>query len=105
MANLSKWTDETSYSRGERGTIEPTTWEWNGGGLRAIVHRYHGLGGWFGTCHELRVDRRTLDSVLLDDAQEEFLSYLWARACDFADALESVRPKVPGTSRRKRRVK
>lgn len=37
-----------SYSRYERGTVEPRTWEHMATPLRLVVTRRHSLNGWFG---------------------------------------------------------
>ena len=49
------WADVSSYSRGERGVVEPSSWELNTGPLRVVVTRRHGLDGWFAICYALNM--------------------------------------------------
>lgn len=50
---MSEWKDVSSYSRGQRGTIEPAAWELEVGNLRIVLHRKHGSDPtqWFGSVY------------------------------------------------------
>lgn len=98
---MTEWKDATSYSRGERGTKEPSVMEMDLDGLRVSVHRLHGVEGlWFGSCYVMGVERHQLDSKDFDTAAQEFLGYLEGRAQRWVSKLNSVRPKA-GTKRKK----
>lgn len=99
-----KWKDTTSYSRGERDTVEPRQWELDLGGLRVCVHRYHGLDGWFGTgwfgtCHAMGVERQQLDSTTPADAQQELLGYLKSRTERWVAKLNAALLEAIGLGR------
>lgn len=83
------WTDATSYSRGERGESEPRIWHLELDGLLVIVHRWHGLDGWFVTCHAMGVDKETLAAAALDSAKNEALIILRGRARRWLAKLDS----------------
>lgn len=85
-----KWEDKSSYSQGETNRV-PTVWEINVGGVRVIVHRYHGLEGWFGSCYEMNVQRFQLQAVELEEAKAEFIKYLKGRAAKMLTLLERVK--------------
>lgn len=69
-----EWVDETSYRRGERGKIEPRTWELRTGtDLRVQVHRILFADGWFASCPELHLTNRPLKSTEVEDAKPEAL--------------------------------
>lgn len=86
-----QWVDVTSYSRGERGSVEPSAWELRGQHLRMIVHRMHSLDGWFGTCHEVSIDCLPLQASDVVSAQAEALSAVRAKLQAFlVDAASLV---------------
>lgn len=64
---MSEWEDTTSYSRDERGKIEPRCWELSMTGLCICVHRHIGFPGeWLLSCRELdiyRCDWRSTSAV------------------------------------------
>ncbi len=61
------WIDATSYSRRERGSVEPRTWEFVSGGIRVTVSRITGREGWFATCYDVpRVKRVEVGNVLVE---------------------------------------
>ena len=87
------WKDASSYSRGERGKVEPTAWEIVSappGRLRICVHRVHRLEGWFVTCHELRIDRRELGDVTLDEAKTSALALVGQQLSTLFHDLRSI---------------
>jgi len=96
------WRDASSYSRGERGTVEPTAWEIvsaSPGRMRVCVHRVHRLEGWFVTCHELRIDRRELGDVTLDEAKMSALKLVAQTLDDLSDQFDSIRRAHAGEKR------
>lgn len=88
MTTANEWKDTTSYSRGERGTVEPRAWEIDLDGLRVTVHRYFDLEGWFGTCHAMGVDRQQLTCERIADAQAQFIDYLIRRSQRWTEKLQ-----------------
>lgn len=68
-----KWKDATSYSRDERGRVDPNAWELVVSDLRIVVHRWHGLEGWYGSCRDLGVEKMALAATVAESAQNEFL--------------------------------
>jgi hypothetical protein len=70
-----KWTDASSYSRGERGEIDPTAWETRAAWARLGVTRRHGSEGWYGYCHELNFSVHSLGDDL-EKAKTEWIRYL-----------------------------
>lgn len=85
-----RWRDATSYSRGGRGTAEPTIWELDVDGLRVVVHRWHGLEGWFLSCHAMGVDKSALAATALESAQNEALIILRGKAKRWHDKLAAA---------------
>lgn len=73
---MADWEDRSSYSQGERGTKDPTIWELERDGIRISVHRWHGLSGWFLTCHALALERIQLASEAAAEAKEEAFAVL-----------------------------
>lgn len=51
-----RWEDTTSYSRGERGKVDPRTWEAKAGPLRVVVTRQFRLDGWYMSCDLVGLD-------------------------------------------------
>jgi len=68
-----EWVDESSYSRGQRGEVEPSVWELKGAPGRLTVHRYIGLEGWFVTCRDLDLERHELRARGAEEAKQEAL--------------------------------
>ena len=85
---MPKWKDTTSYSRDKEKI--PTTWTLEIPGCHVLVHRFMGSDGWYGTCHELNESRRNLSAPFLEEAQEEFLTYLTEKAMRLFKALSKV---------------
>jgi hypothetical protein len=86
-----KWEDTSSYSRGERGTVDPSAWTLSISGLDITVHRYiHSKGIWFGTCYQMNVERITLESDEIIEAQCEFVHMLQQRAMTWHHALTGI---------------
>lgn len=86
---MSEWKDASSYSRGQRGTIEPTAWQLEVGYLRIVLHRKHGLDPtqWYGTVHGFdRIDSteigepgtsdRYAKELLISKVHHEFARHL-----------------------------
>lgn len=69
-----QWKDESSYSRGERGTREPTVWRMSD--LRLSVHRYLNLPGWYMSAHDDGIDKHELKATDAEDAKREALQTL-----------------------------
>lgn len=60
-----EWKDETSYSRGERGEVEPRTWIALIHGVSITVTRYvHDRTQWWLDCRDLDISYRVLGSDL-----------------------------------------
>jgi hypothetical protein len=102
MTDKPKWNDATSYSRGERGKIEPTAWDIKFGGVRLWVgkgHRWY-PGKWVAVCpdawHEQRelgdadLPAETAQSLALDMAANHMRSRA-ARMVAAADAMIAAR--------------
>lgn len=53
----------------------PRVYEMYAGRFRLVVHRYHGLDGWFFTCNPL-FDKCELKAHTYDDAFEEALGLI-----------------------------
>lgn len=64
-----KWKDTSSYSRGERGTVEPSCWELYTGEMRIRVHRC--LDGWFLSVPRLQIECAALATYSAEDAKIE----------------------------------
>jgi hypothetical protein len=89
-----EWKDQTSYSAGERGNVQPRIWETRVEFLRIVVHRKVGLDGWFGTCHTLSVKDRPLDGINADEAKVEFVRFLAGLTKSWAAALDRAEPRL-----------
>lgn len=79
MGKKVEWRDSSSYSQGERGQVEPRTWELRLDGLCICVTRRIHLEGWWLTCHDLRIGGGhpvPLSSTMIADAQKEALCYV-----------------------------
>lgn len=71
------WTDVTSYSRDERGTVEPRTWELllNKGNARLCVTRHRDYpGSWVMVAYGCLSWTRELKSIELEAAKTEAIS-------------------------------
>jgi len=89
------WRDVSSYERGERGTVE--SWAWSldlADGVQVTVHRWRGLGGWYVTCHVLKVDTEALSATTPAAARKQAMMVLRKRARRILAAL-SVSPEEP----------
>lgn len=65
------WKDESGYSHGQRGKVEPSVLTCEADYLTVTVHRLHGLQGWFLNCRALDMVDRALDSPELKFAQDQ----------------------------------
>ena len=78
-----KWTDSSSYSRGERGNTLPSSWDLAACPFRVTVHRLHYMPNvWFLTVFDLKLEKLQLRSFDVADAQLE--------------AVEAVRSRLTG---------
>jgi hypothetical protein len=59
-----KWSDATSYSRGQRGNIDPTAWEICLHGVRVWISSKHlyNPNNWSLTCSDVRLEAHTICS-------------------------------------------
>jgi hypothetical protein len=88
-----EWKDATSYSRGDRGKVEPSVWEVESDGLRVALHRWVAVADkWFVTCYDLKIDKQPLSSKHMKVAAKEALSLvketakeLYAKARELKD--------------------
>lgn len=72
-----KWKDESSYSRGERGRIEPNVWVLSLPTTRISVHRHiYSPGKWLLTCRRLGIEMRELEAIEVGEAIKEALRLL-----------------------------
>lgn len=65
---MAEWKDATSYSRGQRGSIEPTAWETTIGKCRIWIskgHRYY-PGEWVMNAWGVHVEEKRLGDDTLD---------------------------------------
>ena len=91
------WKDTTSYSRGEyerSGGREPREFTLGVVGIgRLVVHRYHGLEGWFWSLHgpEMNIARQQLGSESAEHAKMEALYELKARIERMATAMKEIK--------------
>jgi hypothetical protein len=73
-----QWKDATSYSQGQRGTINPTAWECSFAGVRIWVscgHIYY-PGEWVMNCDALDLDKRRLGLAFEMPVSEVFAKAL-----------------------------
>lgn len=96
--NRNKWTDVTSYRHGERGAIEPRSWEMRVGELMMCVTRYVGHVGWVCHCHALNIDIEPLEAVDIANAQVEALRLVQVKLSRLMLAIEEVIPKSGGAT-------
>lgn len=93
-----KWIDVTSYSRGERGVVDPRAWQLDECSFRVVVYTSRQLPGlWFVTCHDLRIESAQLVVVGPDAAQEAGLAYVRSRL----QAIQKAFDRVTALSSRK----
>lgn len=72
-----EWKDETSYSRGELGKVEPDTWVLHLPTTRIAVHRHiNHPGKWVLTCRRLGIELRELDADDVETAKRVALQLL-----------------------------
>lgn len=90
------WKDESSYSRGERGTREPSVWSLDSKAIRLRVHRLHGVEGlWFLSCYGLALENCQLDAIEIEPAKQEALVRMHRRALYFAEQLDHAMKGKP----------
>jgi hypothetical protein len=83
------WVDATSYSRDERGRVEPRSWELEcTPRLSVVVTRVHGCDGWHLTCHAIGVVRYDMGLDDLEFAKDRAVRLVAARLSDWSAALE-----------------
>lgn len=84
-----KWTDTTSYQRGDQDRI-PRVWELRGEHVRVVVHRLHGTDPhvWHVTCHDLGIKDWVLGSAVVANAQKEALSLVVKRVKKMLQELQ-----------------
>ncbi len=68
-----EWEDITSYSRGERGQVEPSVWRLGEHRTGIVVYRFLGEPGWFLSCLALDIRRVQLGQSELEFAKIEAL--------------------------------
>ncbi len=91
-----EWKDESAYSAGERGKVEPTSWQARISSLTVTVHRVHSYDGWCGSCYELGSERVALRARQIEEAKDEFVSFLIEKAEQAAVVLRSASLKQQG---------
>jgi hypothetical protein len=86
---MATWVDATSYSRDERGKIEPRTWEHRTRSLRVTVTRHRDCAPdvWLLTCHDVGISLLELKSRGLEEAQTEALVFVRKRLERWAKEL------------------
>lgn len=89
-----KWKDTSSYSRGERGTVEPTCWELYTGEMRIRVHRSRSLDGWFLSVPRLQIECAALATSSVEDARAEAIRRVRA-------LLEKMSASLPSSVEKK----
>lgn len=55
------WKDATSFSRDETDRT-PRVYEARADRFRLVIHRWHGIPGWFFTCHPGLFDKHPLEA-------------------------------------------
>lgn len=80
-----KWEDGTSYSQGQRGQVEPSTWEIKLPALGEVtVTRWlSNREDWFLHCRQLNIREHLLSSKDLKDAQSEALKVVYDKLTSF----------------------
>lgn len=91
-----EWKDATTYSKGQRGTKEPTAWEVGSGHINVWVSKghIHHPGEWVVTCHVLGMEAVStgLDSeVDKDTAQHCALNMADAEVRNIAREISALR--------------
>lgn len=86
MATAATWTDTTSYSRDEHGTVEPSEWTWKGADplakIEVSIHRRidHPPTAWFLSCDRIGARNvplgRPREVLSVADAQYAALRYV-----------------------------
>jgi hypothetical protein len=66
-----EWKDSTSYSRGERGTVEPRSWTLGDNNHKSVVvhRRIDAPGTWFVSCYALDIESFELGTKSLETAK------------------------------------
>lgn len=88
-----KWTDETSYSRDERGKVEPRAWQLDGCDFRVTVHRLHGCPGWYLSAPDANIDRRFLGNVGLEVARSNAIDFVRSKLASMVVSLDAARSR------------
>lgn len=86
-----KWTDATSYSKNERGEVEPRSWEVRLGPVRLIVTRRAGLEGWYAQSYPNLCQEHPLVAEDVEKAKEEAI-YVLARQMERVVDARAARP-------------
>lgn len=84
---MTKWRDDTSYSRSEPEPRTPRVWLLDLGILKIVVHRLHGCDGWYLKCSEIGMGKRWLRSESVEEAQREALEVVASTATMIADVV------------------
>ncbi len=86
-----KWRDETSYRRGERGTVEPRAWQLDGCPFRVTIHHKFGLGDvWFLSAYDIGTEDAQLAATDASCAQVAAVAFVRARLKALASAFEKA---------------
>ena len=81
-----EWTDTTGYSRGERGAVEPKTWNATRCGVRVVVTRHMDYPSDVWTLYVigLKFSRIALVNEDIDDAKVEAIAHVRQIVADMA---------------------
>lgn len=86
-----KWIDSTSYSRGERGTVEPRAWQLEGCKFRVQIHGHINYPGvWFVSAEDLRIERAQLLAEDVEVAKVAAVAYIRARLKALSETFEKA---------------
>ena len=85
-----KWKDGTSYSRGNEERI-PTVLKCEISKLEILVHRIHGLGGWYLTCRYLNIEYQKLDYDELQDCQSQAVEIVRQKLYEKALEIQEIK--------------
>jgi hypothetical protein len=87
------WKDETRYSQGERGKVDPKTWSITSGGIRVTVtrHIYHDPDAWVMHCRELNIDTFELSERDIEAAKAKALKIATQRCEHFLKILKEMK--------------
>lgn len=95
MTQKAKWKDRTSYSQGERGKVEPRTWDLDLELLTIIITRVFEAKGlwsdtWFLNCRELNISQYDLQMGDLEKAKRIAIDYARFRVSKYRLILETI---------------